>query len=254
MKDKPVVFELGIKILANKLDPNILNLSFLHSSGIVPSDWQLAKQPIVRAKSAQLSFTNGLNVIAQPGLITFVESLENQELVTDSSKAKAPAVARSFVEHLPVAEYQGLSVNLKSLHLLAGDLDTASRHIIDRFLQPQACSSNGYAPVSAALNLIYYLEHRQLILGINEARVQQKEPKNMLPALLFSGSFNYTLAAEPEAEKLSHLGQLIDDWHQDLAIYQQIIQAKLPSLGENLDTNLTSLETRDEPQPELANV
>ena len=243
MRDQPTVFELGIKILANKLDPNILNLSFLHSSGIVPSDWQLTKQPIVKAKSVQLSFTNGLHIIAQPGMITFLEALENQELVPDSSKANAPKVARRFVEHLPVAKYQGLSVNLKSLHLLAGDTDIASRHIIDHFLQQEACSNSGYTPVSAALNLVYQLEQRQLILGINEAKVQQKDVENMLPALLFSGSFNYILDADLEAEKLSHLSQLIDNWHQDLAVYQQIIQAQLPSSVEN-----------HEPQRELAHV
>ena len=48
--------ELAIVVAAPNHNPTILTVDFLKYSGIVPTDWELASQPISTNRAAQVSF------------------------------------------------------------------------------------------------------------------------------------------------------------------------------------------------------
>ncbi|MBX9255594.1 hypothetical protein H1Q63_16925, partial [Desmonostoc muscorum CCALA 125] len=48
--------EIAIAIAAKQHNPTILTPDFLKYSGIVPSDWELSKPPIITDSAAQVVF------------------------------------------------------------------------------------------------------------------------------------------------------------------------------------------------------
>jgi hypothetical protein len=213
--------ELAIAISAKNLNPTMLSEEFLKFSGIVPNDWELAKPSVLNPNFAQVTFQNGVSVIAQPRTISFLEPIAT----ADSSELKSPNVARQYVEKLPHAEYQGLSVSPKSLIPFPGRQDAARLYITTTLLAPGEWQEFGKAPVQAGLNLLYQLEHCQFTLSINEARLQISEQAG-IPALLFAGSFNYPILSESQSERLEQLDQDLARWHSDLEAFREVVHQK----------------------------
>jgi len=221
--------EIAIAIAARNHAPTLLTSEFLKYSGIVPPDWELARPPILNPQVSQVAFTNGINIVAQPGAITFIESLGTKSLET----VEIPRIARKYIEILPHADYQGLSINPRSfLTFEEQDENTARQYIASMFLSKEASAQFGQAPVKAAVNLVYSLEQREFNLSVAEAMLQlpDSEPK---PAVLFSGSFQYEVTGEKEGEKLQHLYQLLENWLPDLETYREIVNQRF--LGKEVE-------------------
>jgi hypothetical protein len=97
MTPKVTIQELALSLTAKNHSPTLLNSDFLKYSGIVPTDWELARPPIFSPQISQVAFTNGTNIVAQSNAITFIESLSTKPL----EDTKIPAIIRKYVEALP---------------------------------------------------------------------------------------------------------------------------------------------------------
>jgi hypothetical protein len=213
--------EISIALAAQNLNPTILSAEFLKFSGIVPSHWELEKQPLFNPAISQLIFTNGVNITAQPGNVTIAESLAWKKI----KEVQSPELARKYLDKLPLAEYQGLTINIKSLVPIPGRQDAARTYMSNNLLSPGAWQEFGKAPVQVGLNLLYFLDLCQLSLTLNEARIQEPN-KPPVAALWFSGNFNYNVSMYPQTEKVPRLQQLIGNWHKDLETFRELVYQK----------------------------
>ncbi|NJK55969.1 MAG: hypothetical protein HC939_08200 [Pleurocapsa sp. SU_5_0] len=102
--------ELAIVITAKNYDPSLLNPGLLKYSGIVPSDWELAREPISSNRGSQIIFNNGVYIAAQPNRLMFVKALNNQENIKD---AEIPKIAQRYIEILRTIEYQAIGINFR---------------------------------------------------------------------------------------------------------------------------------------------
>lgn len=215
------IHELGLTIAAKNLNPTMLSEEFLKFSGIIPTEWALAKQPVLNPRLAQLTFQNGLTIVAQPATITFMEGIGPQGL----TEFKSATIAQSYLEKLPYAEYQALSITPKSLIPMPDNPDSARKYITEILLSPGPWQELGKAPMQAGLNLLYQLERAQLSLNINEAKIQLSEQMS-IAALLFSGSFNYAITGETEPERLNRLKEVITYWREDWDIFTELVNQR----------------------------
>lgn len=219
--------ELAITIAAKGLNPTILNLDFLKYSGIIPSDWELARQPVLNARAAQLSFKSGVNIVAQPGSVTFSQAFGNQ-----NNPMQVPDVATKYIEKLPNAEYQGVSISPKSLVAFGEESNVVSKYITETLIAPGPWREIGNAPVQANINFVYRLDRCPMTLSINEARLQRPE-KPTIPALLFAGSFNYQVTKTSEVERLSEMKEKIQNWQTDMNSFREIVNQRFLGGGES---------------------
>jgi hypothetical protein len=213
--------ELAIAISAKNINPTMLSQEFLKQTGIVPNEWELAKQPVLGANLSQVTFQNGVSIVAQPRNITFMQSLGTKK----PNELNIPAVARQYVEKLPNTPYQGLSITPKSLVPFPGNNEGARNFITKTLLSPGPWQDYGNAPLQASLNLLYQLERCQFSLSINEAKIQMPD-KSSIPALLFAGNFTYNVASEVPQEIIEKLKKGIDDWESDLNAFQEIVNER----------------------------
>jgi hypothetical protein len=208
--------EISIAITAKSLNPALLTLDFLKYSGIVPPDWELNGQPVLNPNYAQVSFQNGISIVAQPRTITFVEIINSP----DSLTLKLPEIVGLYANKLPLAEYQAINIAPKSIVPFPSSPDAAKKYIIETLLAPGSWQNFGTAPLQASVNLLYQLETCQLSIGINEAKLQLPDGRS-LAAVLFAGNFNYNL---PESgDRLNLLKQYLGQWQKDLEIFRELV-------------------------------
>lgn len=220
--------EISLIIAAQDLTPTMLSQDFLKFSGIIPKEWELAKQPALNPNFAQLNFKNGVGITAQPGNITFSESLSDKQTVDLAT----PPVAGKYIEKLPHAEYIGLSFSPKLLLPFPNSPQLVRQYITGNLLGSGSWKKIGKAPVQAGINLMYYLERCQLTISISEARLQ-KPQEQAITAILFSGNFNYNVnqGQDAPADKTTQLQTFLANWQADLEEFRAIVNQKFLDSG-----------------------
>ncbi|QLE59735.1 hypothetical protein [Nostoc sp. TCL26-01] len=221
MSQSLITQELGIIIAAKNHKPTILNPDFLKYSGIVPSEWEMARQPVYTQSVSQVAFTNGVAIIAEPTRVIFIEAIESKT----AAEIAVADIAKKYVQTLPNVEYEAVGINPRGYIAFAEQLDAARLFLSETLLSPGAWQEVGNAPVRASLNLVYNLERSPLYLSINEAGLRNPDETNT-PIVLFSGSFSYEVKSENPSERQNNVYQILDNWQADLEAYQEIITSK----------------------------
>lgn len=219
--------DVAIGLAAKNLNPTILSVEFLKFSGIIPTDWEITAQPVMNPNFAQINFQNGVSIVAHPRTITFTAILNHPNL----KEFKLPELVSNFIDKLPHAEYQGVGITTRSIVPFPSSPDAARQYITRTLLSPGPWQDFGLNPVQAGVNYLYQLERCQLNLNINEAKVQLPD-RRAVPAILFAGSFNYTIETENEAERLVQLKEALNQWDNDLNTFNEIVHQRF--LGQQV--------------------
>ncbi|HIK38185.1 MAG: hypothetical protein NZ901_10880 [Geminocystis sp.] len=220
--------ELTITLAIRNFNPTLLSYELLTMSGIVPTTWELANQPVVNPRISQVSFKNGVNIVAQGNTISFLEAVANKPL----GQLQFAQVALQYIDKMSNAEYQAISFTPRLvIPLSAVDEDAGKDFINQTFLNTGPWQHFGHTTPQTALSLFYELDNCRFSLNINPARLQQPD-NSFVSAVLFVGSFNYPLPSNT-SDILSQLRLCVNSWPQDLHtfhdfVYQKILQRAIP--------------------------
>lgn len=223
----PDIEELTITLAIKNFNPTLLSYELLTMSGIIPTSWELASQPVVNPRISQVSFKNGVNIVAQGNAISFLEAVANKPL----NQLQFAQVALQYINKMPNAEYQTVSFSPRLvIPFPSGGEDAGKDFINQTFLNTGPWQNFGNTTPQTSLSLFYELDNCRFSLNINPARLQQPD-NSFLSAVLFVGNFNYPLPNTGDI--LSHLKQCINSWPQDLntfrnLVYQKILQRAIP--------------------------
>lgn len=226
------VQELVIVIAAKNNNPTILTADFLKYSGIIPSDWELARQPVLNTNVSQVVFTNGVSIVAETNRVIFIEALADKS----ADEIAIPLLARKYVETLPNAEYQAIGLNPRGYASFDASEDAARNYVSQTLLAPGAWQEVGTTPARATVNYVYTLERGQFNLSVNEAALRQSD-ETTKPIVLFSGNFSYDVANNSKEEQLKNLYQALGNWQADLEVYTDIINNKFLAIKEVVQTH-----------------
>jgi hypothetical protein len=212
-----ILQELGIVVAMQQPNPNLVTAEFLKLSGIIPLDWQLAREPINNDKISQLLFTNGVSIVAEPNRIMFGENIGDQDINT----LTVATIAQKYLDIFKLAKYSAIGINIRS-YSPQPTIQSATEYINQQLLGNGNWQKYGTAPVQAALNLVYTLAGRQLNLDVAAAGIQFAE-QEITPVILFSGNFSYNLAPSETTNNLAAAHQVLATWQTDLSAYCELI-------------------------------
>jgi hypothetical protein len=206
--------ELAITLSAQNLNPTMLTVDNLRSLGVIPADWELVKQPVLNQLQARLNFKNGVNLVAQQRKITFAEPMTGE----NAQHLKVPTLAKGFMAKFTQAGYQTLSIAPKTIVSFGNEQNRNPRQfIMETMIAQGPWQEIGNGLPQASVNFVYQLQGCQLNLSVNEVQLRaQNDPNQSVPALLFSGSFNYGSQIETQ----------IDRWSENLATFREIVHQK----------------------------
>ncbi|MBE9014211.1 hypothetical protein IQ250_28895, partial [Pseudanabaenaceae cyanobacterium LEGE 13415] len=109
MPESVDIQELALVVSAKNNNPTVLNPDMLRYSGIIPTEWELARQPVYTNEVVQLVFKNGVSLLSQTDRIAFIETFSDKPL----DQATTPTLATKYLETLAHADYQALGINLR---------------------------------------------------------------------------------------------------------------------------------------------
>lgn len=213
--------ELAIVITAKNLTPTMMSQDFLKFSGIIPQNWELDRQPVLNPQQAQLTFKNGVTIMAQPGTLTMSESVNNKNL----NEVSIAQISGQYVAKLPHAEYRGFSLNPKILVPIPDEPTAIRQYFTQTLLNQGSWQYIGRGLLQANINLLYQLERCQLSISISQATLQAPQ-QNPLFAVLFSGNFNYSVASGNQKHTTNQLFQAIQSWQHDFRTFRDIVSQK----------------------------
>lgn len=222
MNQPLIVQELVIIVAAKDFKPSILSPDFLKYSGIIPGEWEFAKQPILKNNVAQFSFKNGVSIIAEPNRVIFAEGIANKTTET----VAVPELISKYTQALPNLDFQAVGINPRGFVAFA-EVDGASKFINQKVLSPGIWQQEGEARMRASLNLVYQLQPAPLSLNIAEAVLRQ-EDKNV-PIVMFNGGFSYQVIGNSEQEKLDFINRVVGNWFTDITTFSSLINNKFLS-------------------------
>ena len=218
------VQELSLVIAVERQDPSVLTPDFLRYSDIIPQDWELATQPVRSQQGAQVSYQNGVSILAYPNRTVFVESIAAKPL----ESVEIARIAQRYSEVLRNLPFQASGVNLRGHALFPGDANAAHQYLCNTLLSPGHWQTLGSAPMRAGLNLVYTFERNLMNLSVQEAIARLPE-QEQVPVVLFTANFETPLKAQSEAERLTQLHQSLQSWQIDLAKYREVVEQLLVS-------------------------
>ena len=215
--------EISVVIAAQDLSPTMMSMDFLKFGGIISKDWELSQQPILNPNVAQLKFTNGVSISAQPRTVNISESISNKK----AENLVFHTVASKYIEKLPYAEYMGFSLSPKILVPFPNSPQTPRQYITSTLLGSGSWKRIGTVPVQAGINLAYQLDRCQMSISVSEAQLR-KSPEQAFSAILFSGNFNYSVNPDSNSSesRMTQIANFLNNWQSDLEEFREIINQK----------------------------
>ncbi|BAS59965.1 hypothetical protein NIES2135_66200 (plasmid) [Leptolyngbya boryana NIES-2135] len=204
------------------LNPALVNEEFCRYSGVIPMDWELARDPIYTPQLVQLAYQNNITITAQPNRILFTEMTANKE----KGEYRAAQLVRRFAEALPNLKVQAFGFNPLG-HAQLGDTKEDVRDYLNQtLLSPGAWQNVGIEPVRPQISLAYTLEERrQLNLTISEASLRS-DAVVFTPVVVFSGNFSYTIEGEAAEACRASMLRALDRAQEDLDFFINLINEK----------------------------
>jgi hypothetical protein len=213
--------ELAIVLGAVNFKPTLLNPDAMVVAGILPGDWELARQPVLTPQVAQLSFKNGVNLLAQGNILTISEGIQ------PGQEARVTAIAQQYMVKMENAGYQTLSISPKALIGFANSPEDISRRfIVEQLIAPGPWRDLSQ-PMQAKVEFSYPLDRCFFNLSIVEARIQTDQ--SVMPAILFNGNFTYNLPADNPAQAIQTGITRLQAWMEDWSFFQEVIQQRFLS-------------------------
>jgi hypothetical protein len=210
--------ELLIVLAANNFSPAVLNHEFLRLSGVIPEDWQLARQPVYSPEMVQLAFDVGIVLTVQPNRIILAESLET----TDLEKLKIAQLAQKLIQALPNLEYQAIGFNPTGHYAPEAGNEAVQGFFHQTLMAPGPWSQVTESKPRLTLNFAYQLDRCPLNLTITEAGLRADD-ESMQSVVVFSGNFNYLVGGTTPQERTQQLLDNLQHWQADVQQFAQIV-------------------------------
>ncbi len=211
--------ELAIVLAFKEIDPTIVTPEFLKYSQIVPSEWEVSGQPLRSLQGTQVTFQNGVAIIAQSQRISFAEIAVNKP----TTSLEIPTAAQKLLDILPGLSYVGVGINCQGYIDFGSDRRQTRDFLYQNILAPGTWQQQGDAPLKAKIDLGYTFGDRYLNLNITEAMMQVAEDRSN-SIVLFRGNFDYDIAnTTAPAAQVQRIKQIIANWQRDLDLYREVV-------------------------------
>jgi len=180
------ILNTSVVVLAKHHNPTILHPSFLSSEAIVPSDWEVAEQPVSTPVFAMVKYKNGIIFNVEENRF----QVRRDELKDDVAKSQLPVLACKYVQKLPHVKYQAVGINFK------GFIECADPEILvmDHFLKPGIADFKGAHPEASGFRFVYNLDNVRLRLSFDSGKVKRAEDENERSGILIDANYHIDLA------------------------------------------------------------
>lgn len=180
------ILNTSVVVLAKHHNPTILHPSFLSSEGIVPSDWELADQPVSTPVFAMVKYKNGIVFNVEQNRF----QVRQDEPKDDAGESELPSLAYKYVQKLPHVKYEAVGINFKGF-IECADPETL---VMDRFLKLGIADFDGTHPEASSFRFVYRLDRVRLRLSFDSGKVKRADDEKDRNGILIDANYHTDIA------------------------------------------------------------
>ena len=208
------LIELSVVLLADNVDPSLINPDFLRHSGMVDRGLRTEQPPVSTPVFSQVAFEGGLTVTALDDRFVFVQ--RGEALRGDPESL---GIARRFLEKIPYPRYKAVGINPTGVRpLRPGSAGVVAGALIKR---SEGLAFRDVSPV-ISLKAAYFYESRQITLDVHEARRRDAEGSE-LPGVVFAVNIHRDITETDQAQRIARLMSILSAWEDDLSDFHDLV-------------------------------
>lgn len=204
--------ELTFALVIHNYDLSLSNARFIQSSGIIPNNWNLARQPVANNQVTQTVYSNGINIIGQPHRCLVAEIFEDKSI----EECESPEVVENYINKLSHLDYQAVGLNFRAY------LEVEPQDFLKNMVNAGDWQQHGIERVQTELKFVYQFERSRFTLTVDEGKLRQPDSE-ALPIVVFSGNFAYKFGDEELDNRAEAIKEIVANWRDDLETFQNII-------------------------------
>lgn len=208
------VINLSVVLIADNVDPSMINPDFLRHNGIVDPGLQTGQPLISTPVFSQVILERGLSVVAQPDRFEFAQ--QGQALAED---AESPDIARRFLEKIPYPPYKAIGINLTGARLLDRGSENGAA---DALIEGGGWMAFGDVSPAVSLKAVYHCEGRQVTLDVHDAKRRVSDGSES-PGLVFAANFHRDISETSRERRIAMLMSVLSTWKDDLSDFKNLV-------------------------------
>ena len=205
---------LSVVLIADNVEPSMINPDFLRNNGIVDPDLQTEQPPISTPVFSQVAFEGGLSVVAQPGRFDFTQ--RGEALTEDVA---IPDIARRFLERVPHPSYKAVGINPMGVRPLD---DGSVGGVASALIEGGKWMAFEDVLPTVSLKAVYDCENRQIAMEVQDARRREADGSES-PGLLFAVNIHRDIAETDQARRIARLMSILSKWRDDLSDFRNLV-------------------------------
>lgn len=208
------VINLSVVLIADNVDPSMINPDFLRHNGIVDPGLQTGQPPVSTPVFSQVILERGLSVVARPDRFEFAQ--QGQALAED---AESPDIARRFIENIPYPPYKAIGINLTGARLLDRGSENGAA---DALAERGGWMAFGDVSPAVSLKAAYHCEGRQITLDVHDAKRRMSDGSES-PGLVFAANFHRDVSEMNRERRIAKLMSVLSAWKGDLSDFKNLV-------------------------------
>ena len=204
---------LSVVLIADNIDPSMINPDFLRNGGIVDSDLQTEQPPISTPVFSQVTFEGGLAVIAQPARFAFVQQGESLE-----GGIASPNIATRFLEKVPHPAYKAIGINPTGVKPPDDGPGSVATTLIG------GGEWMAFRDVSPAvfLKAVYSCEERQITMDVQDVK-RRETGGSEARGLRFAVNVHRDVSKMDQGQRIARLMSILSAWKEDLSDFRDLV-------------------------------
>ena len=206
--------QLSVVLIADHVDPSMINPDFLRLNGIVNHDLQTGQPPVSTPVFSQVAFEDGFTVTAQTDRVEFVQRGE-----TLTEDAASPNVARRFLEKIPYPAYKAIGINPVGTKPLDPGYVSG---VADALIERGAWMAFGDVSPMVSLKATYLYDNRKITMDVQDAKRRDADGSEQ-PGLLFVANIHRDVSETDQGRRIASLMSILSAWKDDLSDFNNLV-------------------------------
>lgn len=194
--------------------------TLLKAEGIIPADWQLAQSLTRTDNSVAFSFQNGIHILHQGNLLTFLENVDEKTL----EELEAPQIVQSYLKKFPNLNYRALGTNLEGYTTFSSEFDACS-YLVETFSNSSYKHQSDNNLVQAVASFSYKLDSGLLTITSRNG-VLRTSNEERVAVVGFFGNFYRDVSRASKENQLRTLSRFVSNWQADVETYKKIVNER----------------------------
>lgn len=206
--------QLSVVLIADNVDPSMINPDFLRLNGIVNHGLQTGQPPVSTPVFSQVAFEDGFTVTAQTDRVEFVQ---RGEALTED--AASPNVARRFLEKIPYPAYKAIGINPTGAKPLDPEYVGG---VADALIERGAWMAFGDVSPIVSLKATYLYDNRKIAMDVQDAK-RRDASGSELSGLLFAVNIHRDISETDQGRRIASLMSILSAWKDDLSDFKNLV-------------------------------